>query len=138
MDAEEAEGSLKLLLILLALFLFSMVKSCNEVRFLAVGKTATTEIAEVLEARSPKGRHLGYHFVYAFHNENTDKRVGDVILSDDPTTFRVGEAIEIEYIGKTAFVSRLKGDRSYFWPGVFFIMIGVMVWHFRRPLNSTY
>ena len=55
MDAEEAEGSLKLLLILLALFLFSMVKSCNEVRFLAVGKTVTTEIDRFWRPAAQKG-----------------------------------------------------------------------------------
>lgn len=112
---------------IIVLFIASMVQSCSELKHSLWGVTTTATVLSVEPSQYEKNNlYLNMRFVdengkQQFVKRTVGPRVGPIAPNDE---------VEVIYVGSPE-KARLVAERTWFWPIVFFIMVGtVLIWSF--------
>lgn len=125
MDGENEFFKLKLLLLVIVLFIASGIASCNELRYLAFGKTVQAQCtaADVIPIRGRYGitsHELRVRYSFDDGSLGSRKEEDHVSVSWSNTT-QAGAPLAVQYIPGVPDRSRLKGH-NYAWLTVPFVV----------------
>lgn len=111
---------------LIILFFASMFQSCSELKHSLWGIETTGEVASVEPSLHSKN---GLYVSFFMQDDAGQRQRIKRTVSKDLGPFTIGQQVDVIYLAGSADNARLVAERSWFWPLVFFVMLGaIVVW----------